>query len=104
MQPSACPPWQPEHAANAAQELRSYTTRWGTILLETHFNEFYVVAQASYDGALLPLPTRRPSFEEIADSPDGAQRLAGLMIRQHADNVRAGRRGELSIVDLRFDH
>jgi hypothetical protein len=63
-----------------------------------------VVARASYDGALLPLPTRRPSFEEIADSPDGAQRLAGFMIRQHADNVRTGRRGELSIVDLRFDH
>jgi hypothetical protein len=31
MQPSACPPWQPDHAANAAQELRSYTTRWDTI-------------------------------------------------------------------------
>jgi xanthine permease XanP len=74
------------------------------ILLETHFNEFYVVARASYNGALLPLPTHRPSFEEIADSPDGAQRLAGFMIRRHADNVRTGRRGEMSIVDLRFDH
>jgi hypothetical protein len=27
------PSWQPEHAANAAQERRSYTTPWGTILM-----------------------------------------------------------------------
>jgi hypothetical protein len=33
MQPSACPPWQPDHAANAAQELRSYTTAWNTIIV-----------------------------------------------------------------------
>ena len=35
MQPSACLPWQPDHAANAAQEHRSYTTWWDTILLST---------------------------------------------------------------------
>src|SRR5260370_32233725 len=29
---SVCPSWQPEHAADAAQERRSYTTSWGTIL------------------------------------------------------------------------
>src|SRR5579863_3793258 len=28
---SVCPPWQPEQAANAAQDSRSYTTSWGTI-------------------------------------------------------------------------
>src|ERR1700675_1558538 len=28
---SACPPWQPEQAADAAQDSRSYTTSWGTI-------------------------------------------------------------------------
>jgi hypothetical protein len=33
MQPSACLPWQPDHAANAAQEYRAYTTRWGTIMI-----------------------------------------------------------------------
>src|SRR5580698_5787500 len=30
---SACRPWQPEQAANAAQDGRSYTTPWGTIRL-----------------------------------------------------------------------
>ena len=29
--PSACRNWPPEHAANAAQTHRSYTTRWDTI-------------------------------------------------------------------------
>src|SRR6266852_2112323 len=28
---SACPSWQPDIAANAAQEHRSYTTSWDTI-------------------------------------------------------------------------
>ena len=74
------------------------------ILLETRFNEFHIDVRVTYDGALLPLPTRRPSFDEIADSPDGAQRLAGFMIRRHADHVRADRRGEQSTVDLQFDH
>jgi hypothetical protein len=31
---SACPSWLPDRAANAAQEHRSYTTPWGTILSE----------------------------------------------------------------------
>ena len=29
---SACPLWQPEQAADAAQDSRSYTTSWGTIM------------------------------------------------------------------------
>src|SRR5438067_11187034 len=28
---SLCRPWQPDRAANAAQDNRSYTTAWGTI-------------------------------------------------------------------------
>jgi hypothetical protein len=31
---SVCQPWQPERAANAAQEQRSYNTSWGTISIK----------------------------------------------------------------------
>jgi hypothetical protein len=34
---SVCQPWQPERAANAAQEQRSYTTSWGTIAAVVRF-------------------------------------------------------------------
>jgi hypothetical protein len=30
----ACPLWQPDQAADAAQDSRSYTTHWGTIYPE----------------------------------------------------------------------
>jgi hypothetical protein len=32
---SLCRQWQPDRAANTAQDSRSYTTAWGTIITDT---------------------------------------------------------------------
>jgi len=74
------------------------------MLIEARFDEFHIDVRVAYAGALMPLPARRSSFDEIADSPDGGQRLAGFMIRHYADRVRTDQHGEMTFVDLQFDH
>lgn len=74
------------------------------ICITARFNEFRVDVRAAYAGALVILTTQRPSVDEIADLPAGVQQLSGYLIRRSADQVRTGRRGDLSVVDLQFDH
>jgi NCS2 family nucleobase:cation symporter-2 len=72
--------------------------------IEASFDEFSLDLTVSYDGDLLELPSERPSVEEICDSPDGALRLAGFLLRRIADRTRSERAGKRAVVRFHFDH
>ncbi len=58
----------------------------------------------SYQGPPLELPEVRPSNEEIMASEEGARRLAGFMLRRHADRVQATHKAGRSTILFHFDH
>lgn len=76
----------------------------GPLQIAAAFDEFSLVLSVSYEGAPLELPERRPSNEEILASEDGQRKLAGYMLRRHADRVEANHRAGRSTVLFHFDH
>ena len=76
----------------------------GPITLEISFDEFVIDVVVSYDGVPLELPTHAPSAEEVMETEDGHQRLAGFLIRQHADRIGVPKSREHAVVRLHFDH
>jgi NCS2 family nucleobase:cation symporter-2 len=72
--------------------------------VEATFDEFNVDIRVSYNGPLIELPDKRPSNEEIMESEDGHRRLAGFMLRRHADRVSATQKAGRSTVTFHFDH
>ena len=76
----------------------------GPLEVEASFDEFSLDLQVSYDGPPLELPDVRPSNEEIMASEDGARRLAGFMLRRHADRVQATHKAGRSTILFHFDH
>jgi xanthine permease XanP len=68
------------------------------------FNEFNLNVRVSYSGAPLELPDKRPSNEEIMASDEGQRKLAGFMLRRHADRVSATHKAGRSTVLFHFDH
>ena len=53
---------------------------------------------------MLEFPERRPTEEEILESPDGIRQLGGYLLHRNADRVRAARRGNLSVLEFHFSH
>jgi xanthine permease XanP len=76
----------------------------GSIELTGSFDEFDLVVEARYKGALLALPERRPTPDEILHDEDGARRLAGFMLRHNADRASSVRRGDICVVRFQFQH
>ena len=76
----------------------------GPLEVEASFDEFNLDLRVSYTGAALELPDKRPSNEEIMASEDGQRRLAGFMLRRHADRVHAAHRDGRSTILFHFDH
>ena len=76
----------------------------GPIRLEVGFDEFVIDVTISYSGQALEFPLQPPSHDEIIEAEAGHRRLAGFLIRQYADRVRAVERGEQMAVRLHFDH
>ncbi len=76
----------------------------GPIELSGSFDEFDLVVEARYTGALLELPERRPTPDEIHHHEDGVRLLAGFLLRHNADRVASLRRGEVCIVRFHFHH
>src|SRR5712671_4320820 len=75
---SLCPLWQPDRAANAAQDSRSYTTAWGTI---TNQAEAEAIAPGlnpiGADPGELAVDVETPSGEVLAiDDPALLQQLS----------------------------
>jgi xanthine permease XanP len=76
----------------------------GPIRLDISYDEFVIDAGVSYDGALLGFPTQPPTKEQVLETEDGQQRLAGFLIRRYADRMAATKRNDQTIVRLYFDH
>jgi NCS2 family nucleobase:cation symporter-2 len=77
----------------------------GKIGLDISFDEFVVDAVVTYEGEPLEFPAQAPSKEELLESgEDGYRRLAGFLIRHHADRMTATRRDGEAVVRLHFDH
>jgi NCS2 family nucleobase:cation symporter-2 len=72
--------------------------------IEATFDEFNLDLRVSYDGPPLELPQLRPTNEEILSSEEGERRLAGFMLRRHADRVAATCKGGRTSVLFHFDH
>jgi xanthine permease XanP len=76
----------------------------GPLDIEASFDEFSLDLRVSYQGPPLELPGVRPSNEEIMASEEGARRLAGFMLRRHADRVQATHKAGRSTILFHFDH
>ena len=76
----------------------------GPLEVEATFDEFNLDLRVSYDGPPLELPESRPTNEEILSSEAGERRLAGFMLRRHADRVAATCKGGRTTVLFHFDH
>jgi len=61
----------------------------GPIVIAASFDEFNLDVRVSYNGGQLLFPDERPSLEQIRGSENGAQLLAGFMLRRNADRVRS---------------
>jgi NCS2 family nucleobase:cation symporter-2 len=76
----------------------------GEMVLNGSFDEFNLDIVLNYAGEKFEAPDVRPSPDEIIEREDGVRRLAGFLIRQHADKVTtSGGEGAWS-VRLHFDH
>lgn len=76
----------------------------GPVEVAATFDEFNLDIRVSYAGPPLELPEKRPTNEEIMASEEGQRRLAGFMLRRHADRVAATHRGGRSAILFHFDH
>jgi NCS2 family nucleobase:cation symporter-2 len=66
--------------------------------IEARFDEFNLDIRVMYAGPPLDLPDRRPSNEEIMASEEGQRKLAGFMLRRHADRVAAAHKAGRSTI------
>jgi len=76
----------------------------GPVEVAATFDEFNLDLRVSYVGPPLELPDKRPSNEEMMESEDGQRRLAGFMLRRHADRVHATHNAGRSTILFHFDH
>jgi NCS2 family nucleobase:cation symporter-2 len=76
----------------------------GPVRIEASFDEFNLDLATSYAGAVLDLPSQRPSDAEIRESDDGLRRLAGFMLRRNADRASSEVLRDLAVVRFHFDH
>ncbi len=68
------------------------------------FDEFSLRISVTHPGPALEFPTRRPSPREIVASDDGANLLAGFLVRKSVQTLTVTSRDEFATVALRFEH
>ena len=76
----------------------------GPVDVAATFDEFNLDLRVSYVGPPLELSEKRPTNEEIMASEDGQRKLAGFMLRRHADRVAATHKAGRSTILFHFDH
>jgi NCS2 family nucleobase:cation symporter-2 len=76
----------------------------GPLTVSASFDEFNLDLELRYIGEAFPVVTQRPSLDEIAESPDGAHRLAAFLLHRRATKVTSTQRGEACTVRLKFEH
>lgn len=86
------------------ESIFGYCNVRGAARLEAAFDEFNLDIRISYRGDDFVLSERRPTEDEILASDDGLRLLAGYMIQQNADHVRASRDGERTVLAFHFQH
>jgi len=84
--------------------IRDHRAQTGRIDVAAVFDEFNLRIEATYSGALIVLPQKRPSAPELVADETAVERLAGFLVRQSADSVEVGRDGERTRVRLGFEH
>jgi xanthine permease XanP len=76
----------------------------GGVEITVSFDEFNLDARLAYEGALLPLPERKPDAAEILGSDDGERLLAGYLLRGSADKVLSVHKSGRTLLHFHFDH
>lgn len=76
----------------------------GPIRLDISFDEFVIEVVVAYDGTPLEFPTQPPTMEEVLETESGQHRLAGFLVRGHADRMRSATHNDQAVVRLHFDH
>ena len=76
----------------------------GLVTIEVSYDEFVVDAVVTYEGAPLEFPNQPPGKREMLETEEGPRRLAGFLVRRHADRMESERSGGHTVVRLHFDH
>lgn len=76
----------------------------GPIAVTMSYDEFVVEVLIAYSGVALEFPERPPTTREIIETEAAHLRLAGFLIRHHADRVHSARSGTNNTISLQFDH
>jgi xanthine permease XanP len=76
----------------------------GPLEIDASFDEFNLDVKMSYAGKALVFPEQRPTNREIVANEDGANLLAGFMLRKCADRLRSQSGAGSASVLLHYDH
>jgi xanthine permease XanP len=68
------------------------------------FDEFNLDVEFRYAGAIMEFPTKRPSEAELLEDEKAVAGLAGFLIKNYADRIRADCQDGKCRVQLHFDH
>jgi NCS2 family nucleobase:cation symporter-2 len=74
------------------------------IRIVASFDEFNLDVDFRYRGALMEFPTKRPSEAEILEDEMAVARLAGFLIKNYADKIRAECHDRNCRIQFHFDH
>jgi NCS2 family nucleobase:cation symporter-2 len=90
--------------AQAIESIADHSSLVGPVAVEASFDEFNLDLRLGYQGDAFVLQDRRPTDDEIRDTDEGIQRLAGYLVQRNADRVRVSSKMGRSVLDLHFQH
>ena len=74
------------------------------IRVAASFDEFNLDIEITYAGKLVEFSAAMPSPEEMLADDTGVARMAGYLVRRHADRVSGVQEGDTARARLSFDH
>ncbi|MFH0802723.1 MAG: solute carrier family 23 protein [bacterium] len=74
------------------------------VTMDVSFDEFNLDVRIAYTGSQFELPDFSPSREEILEDESASLKLAGFLIRLHADTAAFERQGETTVLALHYEH
>jgi NCS2 family nucleobase:cation symporter-2 len=90
--------------AQAAESIMEHCHIRGPLCIAASFDEFNLDIRLSYQGDVFVLPDRRPTDDEVRDTPDGVLRLAGYLLQNNADHIRAFHKADRAVLAIHFQH
>ena len=79
-------------------------TRPDAIGVKARFDEFHLDIEIAHPGRRVDLPMVMPSPDEMLADDAGVAKMAGYLVRRHADRVSTEQQGDTVRVKLAFDH